>query len=342
MKRPKSSVTIKDVAAAASVSVSTVSRVLNGKADVAEDTQARVRQVIQDLHYTSSLAARSMRSRRTNVIGVVVPDLQTSFSIEVVKGVNRAIEEFAYDLIVYTSGTAWDGSRAARERHHVALLNGSLADGVIIVTPTTTGFPSAHPLVVVDPQQAWPDVPAVISTNRVGAMEAMTYLFSLGHRRIGFIGGRMDLQSALRRLQGYQDSLAQAGIPFDPDLVQPGDFLKPMSLTATQTLLSLPNPPTAIFAANDISAIAAMEAARAAGRRVPEDLSIIGFDNIPEATQVTPRLTTVDQSMELMGYTATDMLIQLLQGRPLASHLRKIPTRLIVRESCWAIYDTRT
>jgi LacI family transcriptional regulator len=337
LKRPKSTITIKDVAAAASVSVSTVSRVLNGKDDVAEETQAKVRQVIEELSYTSSLAAKSMRSRRTNVIGVVVPDLQTSFSIEVVKGVNRAIEDFAYDLIIYTSGTAWDGTRAARERHHVGLLNGSLADGVIIVTPTTTDFSTAHPLVIVDPHQAAPDVPAVISTNRDGAMEAMSYLLSLGHHRIGFVSGRMDLQSALRRLQGYQDSLAQAGIPFDPDLVQPGDFLKPMSITSTQKLLGLPNPPTAIFAANDISAIAAIETAQAAGLRVPEDLSVIGFDNIPEAAQVTPRLTTIDQSIELMGYTATEILIELLQGKSLVSNLRKVPTRLIVRESCRAI-----
>jgi LacI family transcriptional regulator len=337
LKRPKSTVTIQDVAAAASVSVSTVSRVLNGKDYVAEETQAKVRQVIEELNYTSSLAAKSMRSRRTNVIGVVVPDLQTSFSVEVVKGVNRAIEDFAYDLIIYTSGAAWDGTRAARERHHVALLNGSLADGVIIVAPTTTDFSTAHPLVVVDPHQAIPDVPAVISTNRAGAMEAMSYLFSLGHQRIGFISGRMDLQSGLRRFQGYQDSLAQAGIPFDPDLVQPGDFLKPPSLTSAQTLFSLPHPPTAIFAANDISATAVIEAAVAAGLRVPEDLSVIGFDNIAEAVQVTPRLTTIDQSIELMGYTAAEMLIELLQGKPLASNLRKVSTRLVVRESCRAI-----
>jgi len=336
MKRRKSPVTIKDVAAAARVSVSTVSRVLNDKDDVSEETQAKVRQVIEGLSYTSSLAARSMRSRRTNVIGVVVPDLQTSFSIQVVKGVNQAIEDFAYDLIIYTSGTAWDGTRAARERHHVALLNGSLADGVIIVTPTTTDFSTAHPVVIVDPHQD-SDIPAVISTNRDGAMEAVSYLLSLGHRCIGFISGRMDLQSGLRRFQGYQDCLAQAGIPFDPDLVQPGDFLGPLSLTSAQKLLSLPHPPTAIFAANDISAIAVIEAAQAAGLCVPEDLSVIGFDNIPEAAQVMPRLTTIDQSIELMGYTAAEMLIELLQGKLLASNLRKIVTRLVVRESCRAI-----
>jgi LacI family transcriptional regulator len=337
MKRPKSPVTIKDVAAAASVSVSTVSRVLNGKDDVADETQAKVRRVIQDLSYTSSLAARSMRSRRTNVIGVVVPDLQTSFSIQVVKGVNRAIEDFAYDLIVYTSGAAWDGTRAARERHHVALLNGSLADGAIIVTPTTSDFSTAHPVVIVDPQQASPGVPAVISTNRLGAREAVNYLVGLGHRRIGFISGRADLQSAHRRFQGYQESLAEAGIPFDPGLVRPGDFLKPLSFASARELFGLPDPPTAIFAANDISAIAAVEAAQAAGLRVPGDLSVIGFDNIPEAAQAAPRLTTIDQSLELMGYTAVEMLIELLQGKPLDSNLRKVPTRLVVRESCRAL-----
>jgi LacI family transcriptional regulator len=206
-----------------------------------------------------------------------------------------------------------------------------------MVTPTTTDFSNAHPLVIVDPHQAIPEVPAIISTNRTGAMEAMRYLVGLGHHRIGFVSGRTDLQSSLRRLQGYQDSLAQAGIPFDPELVQPGDFLKPMSIASTQKLLSLPNPPTAIFAANDISAIATIETAQAAGLRVPEDLSVIGFDNIPEAAQVIPRLTTIDQSIELMGYTAAEMLIELLQGKHLASNLRKVPTRLVIRESCRAI-----
>lgn len=335
-RRPPST-TIRDVAAAAGVSVSTVSRVLNNKDDVAEDTYDKVRQTIEKLGYTSSLAARSMRSHRTNVIGLVVPDLRTSFTIQVVKGVNLAIEKFSYDLIVFTSGSQGSDNRPAREWHHVALLNGSLADGAIVVTPTVADFPTSYPLVAVDPHSGESSVPAVIATNHEGAVTAMSYLLELGHRRIGFIGGRTDLQSALRRLQGYQASLAQAGLPLDPELIQTGDYTGPTAFGCAQKLLRLPERPTAIFAANDESAIGVIEAAMDMGLAVPEELSVIGFDNIPEAAQVAPRLTTIDQSIETMGYRAAEMLVALLQGKELDNHWQKVPTRLVVRESCRAI-----
>jgi len=278
-----------------------------------------------------------MRSHRTNVIGLVVPDLRTSFTVQVVRGVGRAIEELAYDLIIYTSGNDWNGTRAAREQHHVALLNGSLADGTIVVTPTATTFPTDNPIVVVDPHNGETGLPAVLATNRVGAMTAMKHLLNLGHRRIGFIGGRPDLVSSMRRLEGYQDSLVQAGLPLEPDLVQTGDYSLATARNCTFELLALPQPPTAIFAANDETAIGVIEAAAEQGLRVPQDLSVIGFDNIPEAAQVSPRLTTIDQGIETMGYLAVGLLIELLQGQPLTSSSRKVPTQLVIRESCQAI-----
>ena len=337
MTRRRSAITIRDVALAAGVSVSTVSRVLNDKDDVAQETYLKVRQTIDHLGYTSNLAAKSMRSRRTNVIGLVVPDLRTSFTIQAVRGINLAIEKFSYDLIIYTSGNSWDGRRVSREQQHVALLNGTLADGTIVVTPTATDFSSEHPVVFVDPHSGESDNPAVIATNRIGAMTATEYLLSLGHRRIGFIGGRSDLVSALRRLQGYKDSLAEAGLPFEPELVQTGDYTRPTAYVCAQRLLNLPQPPTAIFASNDEAAIGVIEAAIEKGLCLPQDLSVIGFDNIPETAQVSPRLTTIDQGIETMGYLAVEMLVDLLHGRSLESNTRKVPTRLIVRESCQAI-----
>jgi LacI family transcriptional regulator len=137
MRRSKSSVTIHDVAQAAGVSVSTVSRVLNGKDDVADDTLEKVQRVIENLGYTSSLAAKSMRSRKTNVIGLITPDVGDAFSIEVMKGVNQAIVQFGYDLITYTGGDSTASSWAAREQKYISLLNGSITDGIIIVAPTT-------------------------------------------------------------------------------------------------------------------------------------------------------------------------------------------------------------
>ncbi len=337
MRRSNKTLTIQDVARAAGVSVSTVSRVLNDKDDVAPETYDRVRAVIQQLGYASSLAARSMRSHRTNVIGLIVPDVADSFSIQVMKGVNQAIFKFDYDLIIYTSGSIKKRSAAEREQYFVSLLNGSVTDGVIIVTPAATVFSTAAPVVTVDPNSICPECLMIMATNHAGAMAAMEHLIGLGHRRIGFISGRPDLQSAQRRLEGYQDALRQANIPLDPELIATGDFSIETGRLCARNLLSLSNPPTAIFAANDQSAIGTIEAACEMGLCVPEDLSVVGFDNIPEAAYFNPALTTVDQFIAEMGYVATEMLISLIQGESLGTDLYKMATRLVVRDSCRAV-----
>jgi LacI family transcriptional regulator len=332
----KSVVTIRDVAKAAGVSVSTVSRVLNNKDDVAPETYEKIQRVIEALGYTSSLAAKGMRSRRTNVIGLTMPDVGDPFTIQVMKGVNQAIQEFGYDLIVYTGGNSTTCPWPTREQQYVSLLNGSITDGIIVVTPTATTFSTTYPLVAVDPHPESTGFPSVIATNRAGALAAMEYLISLGHRRIGFIGGRTDLQSALRRFQGYKDSLRQANLPIDPELIQSGDFTRQAGYTGAQKLLSLSNPPTAIFATNDQSAIGVIEAAQEAGVRVPEDLSVVGFDNIPEAAYINGGLTTVDQFIDKMGYIAVQMLVNLLADKPIENYLHHVDTKLIIRNTCQA------
>jgi LacI family transcriptional regulator len=311
-----------------------VSRVLNDKDDVAQETYENIQRVIDKLGYTSSLAAKSMRSRKTNVIGLVVSDLEQAFCLKVVKGVNRAIEQLDYDLLVYTGGHSRERSWAVRERQYVSLLNGTITDGIIVVTPTAETFSTHFPLVAIDPHLDSADFPAVIATNHVGALSAMEHLLDLGHHRIGFIGGRPDLQSAIRRLHGYQDSLRQANLPVDPDLIQIGDFTQATGYRCAQKLLALPDRPTAIFAANDKSAIGAIEAITAAGLKVPEDISIIGFDNIEEAFFVNGGLTTVDQFIEDMGRVAVEMLVNLIQNKPIENQLYRMPTRLIVRNTC--------
>jgi len=165
----------------------------------------------------------------------------------------------------------------------------------------------------------------------------MEYLIGLGHRRIGFIGGRPELQSAVQRLQGYKDGLSEAGISLDPELIRAGDYSEEGGFACAQRLLSLSDPPTAIFAANDQSAIGVIRAAREAGLDVPSDLSVVGFDNIPEAAYINSGLTTVDQFIDKMGYVATEMLIDLVQGKSLESSLYEMPTQLIVRDSCRAV-----
>jgi LacI family transcriptional regulator len=333
----KPSITIQDVARAAGVSVSTVSRVLNDKDDVAAATYEKVQHTIQELGYTSNLAARSLRSHKTNTIGLIALDLNDPFAIQVLLGINQAIETFGYDLILYASGNRGDNTRAAWEQRHVSLISGSVADGVIIITPAAITFPATGPLVAVDPHSGNTDYPTVIATNRAGALEMMDYLTGLGHRRIGFIGGREELKSANQRRRGYEDGLQKAGIPVDAELIQQGDFRRETGHLRARELLGLPNPPTAIFAANDESAIGTIEAAREAGLRVPEDLSVAGFDDIPEASYITPALTTVEQPMKKMGHIATEMLVNLIQDEKTTVQVHEVATRLVIRDSCRGI-----
>jgi LacI family transcriptional regulator len=337
MKRNRKSITIHDVAAAAGVSVSTVSRVLNDKDDVAAETYERVQQVIAELGYASSLAARGMRSSRTNVIGLIMPDVSEPYSYDVLKGVNRAIAQLDYDLIVYTNGDVSKNTSADQERYYVSLLNGSITDGVIVVTPAATSFSTAAPLVAIDPNNESPECPAIISTNHQGALEAMQYITDLGHRRIGFITGREELVSSKRRLQGYRDGLVAAGIPVDEALIKNGDYSAQTAVGCAQSLLSLDNPPTAIFAANDRSAMGVYQVAAKRGMHIPDDLSVIGFDNSLDASFSDPKLTTVDQYVPEMGFIAVEMIVKLINGQPLETDLHKIQTQLVVRDSCFEL-----
>ncbi len=334
LRHNRKSITIQDVAKAAGVSVSTVSRVLNNKEDVAFDTYDRVRGVIDELGYASSLAARGMRSRRTNVIGLIMPDVSSPYCTEVMRGVNRAIANLDYDLLIYTNGDVRKYGTADQERKYVNLLNGGIADGVIVVTPVATSFSTDAPVVAIDPNNESPDCLGIIAFNREGVLDAMRYLTGLGHRRIGFITGRLDLVSGCQRLQGYQDGLRAARISYDEALVQIGDYTTDMAEECTRKLLALEEPPTAIFASSDMSAIGVYQAAQSLGVRIPEDLSVIGFDNLPESTYLLPALTTIDQFVAEMGALAIEMIVKLVNGENLQYNLHKISTRLVLRDSC--------
>ena len=333
------SVRIQDVARSAGVSVSTVSRVLNGKVDVAAATYTRVRKIIDELGYSSSLAAKGMRSHRTNVIGVIIFDLSLSFCTEVVRGIDQTVQARAYDLLVYTSNRAKHSGDAGWERKVIAQLNGGIVDGIIFVTPTSVNLPTTYPLVAIDPGDA-SDFPAVLSTNQAGASEAVNYLIGLGHRQIGLIGGSSALLSARQRRQGYEAALQAAGLPVLPEFYAQGDYSRQTAAGAAYQLLTLPNRPTAILAANDQSAFAVLEIASQLGMQVPQDLSVIGFDNTPESAYTKPPLTTVDQSLTAMGSQAAELLIQLIEGQPVEQRLYSLPTRLVVRQSCQPLLVT--
>ena len=332
MKKKKHTVTIRDVARTAGVSVSTVSRVLNGKVDVAQDTQDRILSVIDELGYTINLAARSMRSQKNNMVGLIMPDIAYPFAIEVMKGVNQAVAESAFDLLVYTTGDVRKSGRAFHEQKYVSLLNNSITDGIIIVAPVVGEYSTDAPIVSIDPTISHPHYPSVHATNYQGAMDAMAYLLGLGHTRIGFIGGRAELESSNRRLRGYYDSLEKAGVPLDEMLVTSGDYTTETGAKSARELLSLDNPPTAIFASNDQSAIGVFQVAEEMGLGIPQDLSVVGFDNIPESKYM--ELTTVDQFISQMGYVATQMLIKLINAESLDSRTYRMKTQLVIRNSC--------
>ncbi len=339
MRVKRHAIRIQDVAKAAGVSVSTVSRVLNGKVDVAQETQDRIEGVIEQLGYTSSLAARSMRGQKTNLIGLIMPDIAFPYAIEVMKGVNRAIAESEHDLLVYTTGDIRKHGTALHEQQYVSLLNNSITDGVVIVAPAAADFISNAPIVSIDPVAINPNYPSVHATNYQGALEAMQYLIRLGHRRIGFISGRAELESSIRRLKGYRHACEQAALPIDEALIVAGDYTTETGIRCTRELLALDNPPTAIFASNDQSALGVFQVARELGLRIPEDLSLVGFDNIPDAAYLN--LTTVDQFIGEMGYIATKMLIDLIGGVTLAEKTHQVQTELIVRGSCQALEKTK-
>jgi LacI family transcriptional regulator len=324
-------VTIGDVAAQAGVSIATVSKVINRRYGVAADTLARVQAVIDELGFESSIVAQSLRSHRTNVIGIVVADIEP-FSAELLKGAARAIRGTGYELVVY-SGGGLSRSTAGWERRYLSRVS-TLTDGTILVTPTVVDVAHGAPVVAVDPHTGPSTLPTVTSDNLEGAIAATEYLIGLGHRRIGFLAGRPDLESARLREQGFRQAMAAAGLAVDPEVVGVGGYELESAEEPARRMLRLGRPPTAVFAANDVTAIQVMRVAASLGMAVPDDVSVIGFDNIPESALTEPGLTTIEQPIQDMGFEAVRMLIALIDEAPTAPLQVTLPTSLVVRQSC--------
>ncbi|MGW6929229.1 LacI family DNA-binding transcriptional regulator [Lentzea sp. NPDC054927] len=329
---PRSRITIRDVAAHANVSVATVSKVLNQRYGVSAETFARVTAVIKELGYEASLVAQSLRNHRTNVIGILVADIEP-FSTELLKGAADAIRGTGFELVVYSAGGR-TGDPQGWEQRYLTRLSGTLVDGAVLVTPAVDleGLPGT-PVVAVDPHTGRSPLPTIDSDNLRGGQLATEHLLELGHRRIALLTGREDLKSAQQRETGYRRALVAAGVPVDGSLIRRGDYDYDVAARSTRDLLIGPNRPTAVFAANDISAIAAIETAVELGLRVPEDLSVIGFDNIPESVMCTPALTTVQQPIREMGRRAVTLLVRLINREdPDETHIT-LGTDLVIRHS---------
>lgn len=322
-------VTIVDVAQAADVSVSTVSKVVNDRYGVSPETYDKVMDVVSELGYESSLVASSLRRHSTNVLGILVPEFEP-FSTELLKGISTAAEGTGYELLAYSGNL--EHNHAGWERRSLSRLAGTLIDGAVIVAPTATVATTTIPVVAIDPHTGSTGASTIESDNIGGARDATQHLIDLGHRRIAHVRGREDLASARLREQGYRDALEAAGIAFDPDLVRVGGYRASETTEAARELLSAPDRPTAVFAANDLSAIRVMEVAAELGLTVPDDLSVVGFDNIPEAANAVPPLTTSAQPLQKMGAEAVRLLLELLAGTATEEHL-SLPTQMVVRAS---------
>ena len=327
-------VTIREVAAQAGVSVATVSKVINGRYGVAADTMARVNAVINDLGYQASLVAQSLRNHRTNVIGILVADLEP-FSAELLKGAADAIRGSGFEMVVYSAGGLAD-DHVGWERRYLSRLSGTLIDGAVLVTPTVVDVNYGAPIVAIDPHTGQSELPTIDSDNLRGGQLATAHLLGLGHRRIAMLSGRPDLESSRLREQGYRQAMAAAGVPVSEDLVLVGGYDAQASAECTRTLLTSAEPPTAIFAANDVSAIAAIQAAVGLGLRVPADLSVVGFDNIPESALCAPPLTTVNQPIRQMGERSIQLLLRLMRGDHVEDTHITLQTDLVVRQSARA------
>jgi LacI family transcriptional regulator len=328
-------VTIVDVAREANVSYTTVSRVINNKDNVRPETRERVLMAMTRLGYVVDQRARSLAGGRSQVIGLLVHDLSTSYIGEIMRGIDAELALDQYDLILYTTHR-----RKTKESAHVATLTRGLADGLLLVLPRDPGAyletlrQYRFPHVLIDHRGVDEETPAVAAANQQGAYSATEYLVELGHRRIGFITGAMDQMCAQDRLEGYRTALADQGIAFAPELVREGNFFQPLGYAGASALLELPHPPTAIFASNDVSAFGVMEAVREHGLRIPDDVSVVGFDDIPQAAHVHPPLTTVRQPLEGMGRAATRMLLERISDPQRPIERVELPTELVLRQSC--------
>ncbi|MDT0615857.1 LacI family DNA-binding transcriptional regulator [Streptomyces lancefieldiae] len=328
----RSRVTITDIARRAGVSVPTVSRVVNGRSDVSPGTRARVEDLLRRYGYRKRAVAPG---RRAALIDLVFNDLDSPWAVEIVRGV----EEVAHAAGVGTVVSAIHG-RSGDARQWMRNLRARASDGVVLVTSALE--PVLHqelrilgvPLVVIDPAGSPAlDVPTVGAANRAGGMAATEHLLALGHRRIGLIAGPPRLLCSRARLDGYRAALEGADVTVDESLIVPGDFHPESGFAGCEALLDLPEPPTAVFATSDQMALGAIEALRRRGLRVPEDMSVVGFDDLPEVRWSAPPLTTVRQPLADMGKLAARTVLRPAQDEQSDTSRVELGTELVLRSS---------
>lgn len=327
--------TIKEVAREAGVSIATVSRVLNGKAQVAAATRVRVETAVRRLRYCPDAAAKSLITRCTMTLGVLLPELYGDFFSEFIRGLDLAARSHGYHLLLSSSH-----SHRAEIEAMLKTMWGRV-DGIVVMCPDadaqTLGqaVPNPLPLVLVNPTQVHPRFDVLTIDNYGGSLAMTRHLLSLGHRRLAFISGPPGNVDAAERLHGFREAIASAS---RGDLVVQefaGNFREESGYRAGRALLNLRPRPTAVLAANDAMAIGALSAFHEAAVRVPEDVALAGFDDIPMARFVSPPLTTVRVAIRELGEKAIERLCEAIAaGNGHDRQVERVPTELIVRSSC--------
>jgi LacI family transcriptional regulator len=286
------------------------------------------------LGYQANLQARSLAGGRSNVIGLLVVDLTTQYVGEIIRGIDDVLTANQYELMLYTTHR-----RKRKESAYVNMMARGLADGLLILLPRD---PEAYltslrqrdfPYVLIDQFGIDENDLTVTAANFEGGYEATKHLIEYGHRRIGIITGWMDMVSARDRLNGYIKALADHHIPYDDELVYKGDFTQLSGFHGTNRLLDNDHPPSAVFASSDLTAMGVMDAVRGRNMKVPDELSVVGFDDVPMSSVLVPKLTTVRQPLIKMGQRATQMLLDLIQKPNEDQESLILPTRLMIRES---------
>ncbi len=334
---PDKPVTIFDVATEAGVSFSTVSRVISDDPRIRTLTKQKVREVMNRLGYVANYHARRLAGAGSSIVGVMVPDFGggNAYLGQILQGIDAELNLAGYDMALYTAHR-----QENKETGYVSQVMGGLADGLLMILPLylESYLPALvkrrFPFALIDRQSRDGSFPSVASSNWQGAFLATDYLIRLGHRRIGFIGGWRDMDSAAQRMEGHRAAFSAHHLAFAPDLFFEGTYQQMDGFNGANRLLSLDPPPTAIFAANDMMAFGAIDAVHSRGLRVPEDVSVLGFDDIPHSRFVLPALTTVRQPLEQMGRVGTQFLLELMKDPAAPYRNIELPTELVIRDSC--------
>jgi len=339
MVEKKSRATQADVARLAGVSQATVSYVLNKSAvSVPEETRQRIHMAMEELGYVPNSSARSLRTRKTHTIAAVIPDIANPFFPVFTRSIQDVADQYGYDLIVYNTDHL-----EGRERKFLDSLRQGRVDGAIVV-PYHVHAKDLAPLLHMDlsvvvlgkmPTHV-DDMPldSLYVNNADAAAAAVTHLVQRGHTRVGMLAALPDNQPGYGRLKGYRRALSAAGLPFDEAIVRHGLFTQEDGYQCMRELLQAQPRPSAVFAANDLMAMGALKAIREAGLTVPQDIALVGFDNIPAGDLISPRLTTITQFQDRLGRRAAEMLFERLNGTaPEIGRTQTMPFELIVRES---------